>query len=74
MKARRCKACGTAIRGGGIFLYQSPQGPVYVHGGRRRCLEAYNELPVDDEPCGCGAHPERPPRPRRQRRARSATV
>lgn len=64
---RRCRACDRAVRGAGVFLFETPKGPAYVC--NQRCLAAYN-CGGKGESCDCGMHGG-VARPRR-RRARAA--
>jgi len=50
---RRCKACGRAVRGKGIFLFETLAGPAEVC--NKRCLARYN-CGGQGEGCDCGAH------------------
>jgi hypothetical protein len=63
---RRCKQCCRAIRGQGVFLYETPRGPVEVH---PRCLSRYNGTDQPTPPCSCAAHPPVQSSARRRRRA-----
>jgi hypothetical protein len=57
--ARRCKQCGSRVRGRGVFLFQTPSGPAIVC--NRRCYTAWNDGPD----VGPAEEERRPPVPRR---------